>query len=215
MKKLLLVTYCGLALPVWGCGKHAQSSQSPDDGAADPAAIDASISAELEALHQPIDDAKTVAQSIRSFLARADVPKADAIVSFKASFNGTDADVSANITLEGDAQAEFDAIRAQLKTLGESLKATPDEAVAVAKSMFEKGTKGIAMATAQEQKLRAKLKMPMMNADAKAKVEADLLGNASLKASLEGKLGQLKTLPQDLAQEVTEAGAEIAAAFAS
>ena len=211
----------GLALGATACEKKGKT-ENPDEASSkdnnkDPVAkmegFQASIQGELDAVMKPINDAEALMNDLGEMPAKYNIDAATMMGMFKASFEGGEVSVSADIEIAADAKAELEATLARVKEIGAELKAMPDTVKAATENIVKVGAEATAYATATLPKLQAKLKTSF-NADAKAQVQGQIDSVTTLKGEVEGSIEEAKASVMELPAKATEIGAKMAASFA-
>jgi hypothetical protein len=206
------------ALPM-GCSKKDKGSTNPDEAAEsdkDPLAelqsIPDQIQAEVDNVLQPINDIDVVIEQLTTIPEKHGVNAADLTGLAKASLDG--GEVSVDLDIEGDAKAEIEQMLATIKGIGVGIKELPQRSATAAKNIVALGTKGAGLATSLTTKYQAKLSNPMMKADKKAEVQAELDSVMKVQADLKGTVSQAKADVMGLPAKGTEALAKLTAALA-
>lgn len=217
---LLFLLSVALAAPLAGCTKKDKGSTNPDEAAAaegevDPLvelqAIPAQIQAEVDVVLQPITDVDVVIDQVTSMPQTLGVDAASLRGLAKASFeNG---EVAVNLDIAADAKAEVEAVLVKIKGIATGLKETPERVKTATGNIVAIGTKATGLVTKLTAKYQAKLSNPLLKADAKAKIQADLDTVLALDADIKATISDAKSTVTSLPDKGKEALIKLTAAF--
>lgn len=214
---LLSVT---LAVPSLGCGKKDKGSTNPDEaaeaeGEVDPLeelkAIPTQVQAEVDLVLQPITDVDVVIDQVTSMPQTLGVDAASLKGLAKASLeNG---EVSVDLDIAADAKAEVEAVLVKIKGIVTGLKETPERVKTATGNIVALGTKATGLVGKLTAKYQAKLSNPLLKADAKAKIQADLDTVLKLDADIKATINDAKTTVTSLPDKGKDALVKLTAAF--
>lgn len=217
---LLFLLSVALAAPLAGCTKKDKGTTNPDEaaeaeGEADPLvelqAIPAQIQAEVDLVLQPITDVDVVIDQVTSMPQTLGVDAASLRGLAKASFeNG---EVAVNLDIAADAKAEVEAVLVKIKGIATGLKETPERVKTATGNIVAIGTKATGLVTKLTAKYQAKLSNPLLKADAKAKIQADLDTVLKLDADIKATISDAKSTVTSLPDKGKEALIKLTAAF--
>jgi acetylornithine deacetylase/succinyl-diaminopimelate desuccinylase-like protein len=202
-----------------GCSKKDKAETESPEGEAsgDPVAqlqgFQTQLTAEIDAVMKPITDAKALINDIGSMPDRLGVTMADLKGMFEASFNNGTVEVKADLKITAEAKAELEAVLTKAKEIGAGLKALPETVKTATANILEIGVKATGVATKATATISAKLKNPMIKADAKVELEGQLTAVADLKASIETSVNDAKSSVMELPAKGTEISAKLLASF--
>lgn len=207
-----------LALPA-GCGKKDKGTENPDDAAdsdVDPLvelqAIPDEIQAEIDLVLQPITDVDVVIDQVTTIPTRLGVDAAGLTAMVKASFdNGT---VSVDMDVDADVKAEIETLLNTVTGIAVGLKETPERAKNASVKIVGLGAKATGLVAKLTAKLQGKLANPLLKADAKASIQADLDIVMKLDGDIKAMVGDAKATVTGLPSKGIEAAAKLTAAFA-
>ncbi len=204
-----------------GCkGKDGKGTENPEDGAADedPVAklegMSAEITGELDAVMKPITDAEALINEVGALPERLGMTMGDLKGLFEASFNNGEVAIAADLDITAEARAELEVILNKAKEIGEGLRALPETVKTSGAHIAEVGVKATGVATAATTKLTAKLSNPLIKADAKASIEADIAKIDELKANIGASVQGAQASVMELPAKATEISAKLLASFA-
>mgnify|MGYP000370216856 CR=1 FL=1 len=174
-------------------------------------AIPAQIQAEVDLVLQPITDVDVVIDQVTSMPQTLGVDAASLRGLAKASFeNG---EVAVNLDIAADAKAEVEAVLVKIKGIATGLKETPERVKTATGNIVAIGTKATGLVTKLTAKYQAKLSNPLLKADAKAKIQADLDTVLKLDADIKGTISDAKSTVTSLPDKGKEALIKLTAAF--
>jgi hypothetical protein len=209
-----------LAAPSLGCGKKDKGSTNPDEaaeaeGEVDPLeelkAIPTQVQAEVDLVLQPITDVDVVIDQVTSMPQTLGVDAASLKGLAKASLeNG---EVSVNLDIAADAKAEVEAVLVKITGIVTGLKETPERVKTATGNIVALGTKATGLVGKLTAKYQAKLSNPLIKADAKAKIQADLDTVVKLDADIKATINDAKTTVTSLPDKGKEALVKLTAAF--
>jgi|GEM_PF-2890009 len=214
-----------VSLPfVSGCEKKDKETATPEDGTDAEADVDPvealkatpdRIKAEIDMVLQPIDEAEALMAELETMPERYNISAADFKGLVQASFDsetGT-VEISADLGIAADAQADLLAQLTALRELKMKLAATPETVKVAAENIATIGVETIGLATKTAASLQAKAKVAIGNK--KAEVEAQLQEVLGLKDQLMTELEAAKSEVTELPARAAEVGAKFSASFAA
>lgn len=217
---LLFLLSVTLAAPSLGCGKKDKGSTNPDEaaeaeGEVDPLAelqaIPTQVQAEVDLVLQPITDVDVVIDQVTSMPQTLGVDAASLEGLAKASLeNG---EVAVNLDIAADAKAEVEAVLVKIQGIVTGLKETPERVKTATGNIVALGTKATGLVGKLTAKYQAKLSNPLLEADAKAKIQADLDTVIKLDAEIKATINDAKTTVTSLPDKGKEALVKLTAAF--
>ena len=234
---LLLLLSVALASPLTACKKNDKGTDNPDDASesdVDPLeelkSIPDQVQAEVDVVLQPINDVDVVIDQIAAMPGEMGIDAASLTAMAKASLEGAasasaengeisiEIDAAATADVAAEAKAEVEAkIKEVLVTINGiivGLRATPERVKTATTNIVGLGTKGAALVTTLTGKLQAKLANPLLKADAKLKLQADLDLVIKLDADIKATVADAKATVGELPSKGKEALVKITAAFA-
>lgn len=222
----------GLVLAPVGCKKKEGDTEKPaDDGAASTEGnvdfvaqlegLKAEVQTQVDTLMKPLAEGETLVNMVTEvpakFAGLKGKAKAAVLGSFKAGFEGGKVTLELDAKVAGDVSAELkaevDAILAKAVEVKTSITALPDNVVKATAALGEISVKAAGIATSATTTLSAKLKIPLLKAEAKAEIQGKLDAVTSLKGEIETMVNQAKTDVQSLPQKGTELGVKLAGSF--
>lgn len=217
---ILFLLSVSLAAPLAGCTKKDKGTTNPDEaataeGEVDPLvelqAIPAQIQAEVDVVLQPITDVDVVIDQVTSMPQTLGIDAASLRGLAKASFeNG---EVAVNLDIAADAKAEVEAVLVKITGIVTGLKETPERVKTATGNIVAIGTKATGLVTKLTAKYQAKLSNPLLKADAKAKIQADLDTVIALDANIKTTISDAKSTVTSLPDKGKEALVKLTAAF--
>jgi hypothetical protein len=217
---LLFLLSVTLAVPSLGCNKKDKGTTNPDEaaeaeGEVDPIeelkAIPTQVQAEVDLVLQPITDVDVVIDQVTSMPQTLGVDAASLKGLAKASLeNG---EVSVNLDIAADAKAEVEAVLVKIQGIVTGLKATPERVKTATGNIVALGTKATGLVSKLTAKYQAKLSNPLLKADAKAKIQADLDTVIKLDADIKTTISDAKASVTSLPNKGKEALVKLTAAF--
>jgi hypothetical protein len=215
---LLLLLSLALAAPLAGCGKKDKGTTNPDEaaeGEVDPLvelqAIPDQVQAEVDVVLQPITDVDVVIDQVTSMPQTLGVDAASLRGLAKASLDN--GEVSVNLDIAAEAKAEVEAVLVKIKGIVTGLKETPERVKTATGNIVALGTKATALVGKLTAKYQAKLSNPLLKADAKAKIQADLDTVVKLDADIKATISDAKQTVTSLPSKGKEALTKLIAAF--
>jgi len=218
---LLLLLSLALAAPLSACSKKDKGTTNPDEaaeaeGEVDPLeelkAIPTQVQAEVDLVLQPITDVDVVIDQVTSMPQTLGVDAASLRGLAKASLeNG---EVSVDLDIAADAKAEVEAVLVKIKGIVTGLKETPERVKTATGNIVALGTKATGLVGKLTAKYQAKLSNPLLKADAKAKIQADLDTVIKLDADIKATISDAKSTVTSLPNKGKEALVKLTAAFA-
>jgi len=217
MLKQLLIAAAIVTLPVYsaGCGSKEPNTAQDAKGAASPVdqlkGITDDISADVDAILQPINDVDTVVQAIDALPKKYGIKPADLKVMAKGAFDGGDVTVSANIKPE--AKDDVVALLTKIKDIGTSLKATPDKVQALLAKLPGAVANVPVLYGKAQASLQVKANNPFGNSDEKAKAKSDLADLDKVKTDIMTKIDNVKSTVMGLPAKATDAVTKLKSAL--
>ncbi|MCA9710691.1 MAG: hypothetical protein KDK70_32920, partial [Myxococcales bacterium] len=204
------------------------------EGDTDPLAelqsIPTQIQAEVDMVLQPITDVDVVIDQIAAMPGELGIDAASLTAMAKASLEGAasasvqdgevsieiDASATADVAAEAKAEVEAKIKEVLLKVRGivVGLKETPERAKTATTNIVALGTKSAALVTKLTAQYQAKLGNPLLKADAKAEIQANLDAVIKLDADIKATITDAKATVTELPSKGKEALVKITAAFA-
>jgi hypothetical protein len=218
---LLLILSVALAAPLAGCNKKDKGTTNPDEAAAaegevDPLvelqAIPGQVQAEVDLVLQPITDVDVVIDQVTSMPQTLGLDAASLKGLAKASLD--DGQVSVDLDITAEAKAEVEAVLVKIQGIVTGLKETPERVKTATGNIIGLGTKATGLVTKLTAKYQAKLSNPLLKADAKLQIQAELDTVLALDAQIKGTITDAKATVTELPSKGKEALVKITAAFA-
>ncbi|MBL4686964.1 MAG: hypothetical protein JKY37_20380 [Nannocystaceae bacterium] len=175
-------------------------------------AIPAEIQAELDLVLQPINDVDVVIDQVTSIPTRYGLDAASLTAMAKASMS--DGTVSVEIDVNADAKAEIETMLKTVNGIAVGLKETPARVKTATGNIIALGAKATGIVAKVTAKLQAKLANPLLKADAKVSIQADLDLVVGVNAEIKAMIGDAQQTVSSLPAKGTEALAKLTAAFA-
>jgi hypothetical protein len=217
MLKHLLVAAALASIPVYttGCGSKDPSTAADAKGDQSPVdqlkGITDSISADVDALMQPINDVDAVVAALDALPKKYGMKPGDLKVMAKSAFDGGDVTISANIS--PDAKDDVVALLAKIKDIATSLKSTPDKAQALVAKLPGAVAQVPVLYGKAQASLQVKANNPFGNADEKAKAKTDLADLDKVKVDVMTKIDTVKSTVMGLPDKATQAVAKLKSAL--
>jgi hypothetical protein len=215
---LLLLLSVALAAPLAGCSKKDKGTADPDAAAeveVDPLdelkSIPDQVQAEVDLVLQPITDVDVVIDQVTSMPQTLGVDAASLRGLAQASFEGGEISVDLDITAE--AKAEVEAVLLKVQGIATGLRETPERVKTATGNIVALGTKATGLVTKLTAKYQAKLSNPLLKADAKVQIQADLDAVLKLDADIKATVGDAKATVTSLPSKGKEALVKLTAAF--
>ncbi len=220
MKRIFTLLVLGsLAVTPMGCKKNDKGSDNPDEAAdedGDPMAelesIPGQIQAELDLVLQPITDVDVVVDQLTSIPTRYGMNAADLTAMASAKFDGGSVEFSADI--DGDAKAEIETMLTTIEGIATGLKETPARAKTATANLAELAVKATGIVTKMTASINAKMSNPLLKADKKAELQAELDLVMKFDADIKATIGDAKNTVMGVPKLGTEALAKLTAALA-
>lgn len=217
---LLLFLSATLALPLTGCSKKDKGTENPDEAAendVDPLeelkSIPDQIQAEVDVVLQPITDVDVVIDQVTSMPQTLGVDAAS-LKGMAAASLSSDGEISVELDIAAEAKAEVEAVLVKVKGIATGLKKTPERVKVATTHIVELGAKSTALVTKLTAQYQAKLTNPLLKADAKAKIQADLDLIVKLDADIKATVSDAKATVTELPSKGKEALVKLTQAFA-
>ena len=118
-----------------------------------------------------------------------------------------------NLDIAADAKAEVEAVLVKIQGIVTGLKETPERAKTATGNIVALGTKATGLVGKLTAKYQAKLSNPLLKADAKAKIQADLDTVLKLDADIKATISDAKATVTSLPSKGKEALVKLTAAF--
>jgi hypothetical protein len=134
---------------------------------------------------------------------------------FKATADGGQVQLSANINADAIAKAEVEGVLAKLKGIVDGLKAIPQNTQALAAKAGEALVKVPTLGVAAQSQLTVKASNPFGKPEEKAQAQADLQSLAQIQTDVQGTIQQVQQQVMELPALATSALAKLTASFAS
>ncbi|MCR9160884.1 MAG: hypothetical protein ACE37F_10655 [Nannocystaceae bacterium] len=220
MKRLVTLLVLGsLAVTPMGCKKNDKGTDNPDEAAqedgdpmAELQAMPEKIQAELDLVLQPITDVEVVVDQLTSIPTRYGMNASDLTAMASAKFDGGTVEFNADVS--GEAKAEIEAMLTTIEGIAVGLKETPARAKTAAANLAEMGVKSTAMVTKLTTSINAKLANPLLKADKKVELQAELDLVMKVDADIKASIGDAKNTVMGVPKMGTEALAKLTAALA-
>lgn len=221
---VLMLTLLAFPLTMSGCEKKnkGEETTNPDEAeGGDPLeqlkAIPDRIQAEIDVVLQPIDDAEKLMADLETIPERYSLTAADFKGMVQANFavteEGAEVEISADLSIAEDAQAELKATIQQLKDIKVALETTPDRVVVATENIVKIGGDAVKLAAEVIPSLQAKAKVAM--GEKKAEIEAQIQEVMALKDQLPQLVDDAKAQLTDIPARAAEVGANFTASFAA
>lgn len=234
---LLLLLSVALATPLSACKKNDKGSENPDEaaeGATDPLeelkAIPDQIQAEVDMVLQPINDVDVVIDELTAMPDELGIDAPSLMAMAKASLEGAtsasvengevsieiDAAATANVATEmkAEVEAKIKSVLGKVQGIVTGLKETPERVKTATGNIVALGTKGAGLVAKLTASLQGKLANPLLKAEAKASLQADLDLVKKLDADIKATVTDAKATVTELPSKGKEALVKITAAFA-
>jgi hypothetical protein len=216
---LLFLLAVTLAAPLSGCEKKDKGTTNPDEaaeGEVDPLeelkAIPTQVQAEVDVVLQPITDVDVVIDQVTSMPQTLGLDAASLRGLAKASLeNGQ---VSVDLDIAAEAKAEVEAVLVKITGIVTGLEETPERVKTATGNIVALGTKATGLVTKLTAQYQAKLSNPLLKADAKVKLQADLATVVQLDADIKGTITDAKATVMSLPDKGKDALVKLTAAFA-
>lgn len=221
---VLMLTLLAFPLTMSGCEKKnkGEETTNPDEAeGGDPLeqlkAIPDRIQAEIDVVLQPIDDAEKLMADLETIPERYSLTAADFKGMVQANFavteEGAEVEISADLSIAEDAQAELKATIQQLKDIKVALETTPDRVLVATENIVKIGGDAVKLAAEVIPSLQAKAKVAM--GEKKAEIEAQIQEVMALKDQLPQLVDDAKAQLTDIPARAAEVGANFTASFAA
>jgi len=220
MKRLLTLFVLGsLTVTPMGCSKKDKGTDNPDEAAqedGDPMAelqtIPDEIQAEIDLVLQPINDVDVVVDQLTSIPTRYGMSAGDLTTMASAKFDGGTIEMNADI--DGDAKAEIETMLATVEGIAIGLKETPARAKTATAHLAELGVKATGIVTKLTTSINAKLANPLLKAEKKAELQAELAQVMKFDADIKASIGDAKQTVMGVPNMGAEALGKLTAALA-
>lgn len=232
---LLVLLSAVLVAPVSGCKKNDKSNnpdaaESDTDPLEELKSIPVQVQAEVDMVLQPINDVDVVIDQIAAMPGELGIDGPSLMAMAKASLEGAasasvedgeasveiDAAAMADVAVEKkeEAEAQIKEVLVTIRGIVTGLKETPERVKTATTNIVGLGTKATGLVTTLTAKLQAQLANPLLKADAKAKLQADLDLVIKLDADIKATVADAKATVGELPSKGKEALVKITAAFA-
>ncbi len=202
------------ALPC-GCHDSARGSAPPATVAADPltelAGIPEAIDAEIQRVLDPIHEVDRVLDRLATMPQRLGIDAASLRTLAFASLR--DGRVEVDLALPAEARAEVVALLESIRTIGASLRETPGRVAASTKAIAGHGAKAVGLVTKLQSRGQAKLLLPLVSAQERARVQSELAEIARMDAEIKAVIGEAKSTVVGLPARCREALAKLTQAL--
>jgi hypothetical protein len=218
MKRILSLLVLGtLATVPMACSKKDKGTESPDaqedgDPMAELQGIPEKIQAEIDLVLQPINDVDVVIDQLTSIPTRYGMNAADVTAMASAKFDGGSVEFKADIA--GEAKTEIETMLTTIEGIAVGLKETPERAKTATANIVELGVKATGLVTKLQSSIQAKMANPLLKAEKKAELQAELDLVIKFDADIKASIGDAKQTVSSVPQMGTEALAKLTAAFA-
>jgi hypothetical protein len=209
------------AMAAAACGGSKGESKSSEDAKEKVPAMDqlkglsVELQAQLDALMAPINEIDALVAQITSMPQRLNLNASELMGMCKATVDGGQVQLSANINADAMAKAEVEGVLAKLKGIVDGLKAIPQNTGALASKAAEALVKVPTLGVAAQTEATVKSTNPFSKPEEKAKAQADLQSLAQIQADVQGTIQQVQQQVMGLPALATGALAKLTAAFAS
>lgn len=218
---LLFFLTATLALPLaGGCSKKDKETRNPDEAAesdVDPleelGSIPDQIQAEVDIVLQPITDVDVVIDQVTSMPQTLGLDAAS-LKSMAAASLTSDGEISVDLDIAAEAKAEVEAVLVKVQGIATGLKETPERVKTATANIAAMGTKATGLVTKLTAKYQAKLSNPLLKAEDKAKLQADLDLVLKLDADIKATVSDAKQTVTSLPDKGKEALVKLTTAFA-
>ncbi|MEX1364579.1 MAG: hypothetical protein AB1Z98_15740 [Nannocystaceae bacterium] len=218
---LLFLLSATLVAPLaTGCSKKDKGTSSPDEAAeseVDPLeelkAIPDGIQAEIDMVLQPITDVDVVIDQVTSMPQTLGLDAAS-LRGMAAASLSSDGEIAVDLDISADAKAEVEEVLVKVKGIATGLRETPERVKTATGNIVAMGTKATGLVTKLTAQYQAKLSNPLLKADAKAKLQADLDIVIALDADIKATVSDAKQTVTSLPSKGKEALVKLTAAFA-
>ena len=222
---LLVFLSAALTLPaVTGCANKDKGTENPEasDSDADPLvelqSIPDQIQAEVDMVLQPINDVDVVIDQVTSMPQTLGIDagslKAMAAASLSAKAEDGELSLTADLDIAADAKAEVDEVLLKVQGIATGLRQTPERAKTATTNIVALGANATALVGKLTAKYQAKLSNPMLKAEKKAEIQAELDIVIKLDADIKAVVNDAKTTVTELPSKGKEALVKLTAAFA-
>lgn len=218
---VLMLTLLALPMTVGGCEKKdkGEKTENPDKG--DPLeellSIPDRLQAEVDGVIKPLDDAEKVMADLESIPERYNLSLADFKGMVQANFaitdEGAEVQISADLSIAADAQAELIATIQQLKDIKVGLETTPERIALATENIVKIGADAVALAAEVIPSLTAKAKVAM--GDKKAEIEGQIQAVMSLKDQIPQLVEDAKSKLTEIPARAADVGVSFSASFAA
>jgi hypothetical protein len=209
------------ALAAAACGGGKGEAKSSDDAKDKAPAIDqlkglsVDLQGQLDALMAPINEVDALVAQITSMPARLKLNASELMGMFKATADGGQVQLSANIEADAMAKAEVEGVLAKLKGIVDGLKAIPENTKLLAAKAGEALVKVPTLGVAAQSQLTVKASNPFAKPEEKAQAQADLQSLAQIQTDVQGTIQSVQQKVMELPALATSALAKLTASFAS
>lgn len=214
VKKALLIL--AIAMLAVACNKGgteatAGADMTPMD---ELKSVATNLDTKVQEIMQPINEADMVVAEINEMPAKLNIDSAKLKSMAQLTVDGTQVEVSVDLTADANVKAEVEAVFAKLKGIVDGLKATQDKVNALSQTMVETVAQLPVLATKVTTSAQAKLANPLASAEAKLEAQAELDGVVQVQADVQAKIDEIKGMSTELPAKATEALGKISASLA-
>jgi hypothetical protein len=212
----IVVSLAAIATLSLGCAHKSRDTKPPqEETSADPMAelegIPAAIDAEVQLVLEPIHEVDRVLEQVSTMPGRLGIePKglrALALASLK------DGEVAINLQLSTEARAEVEALLESVRKISVGLRDTPERIAVSTKNIVAQGAKAVALTGKLTVKFQAKMALPFVSVEEKARLQEQLATVQRIEADVKARVAEAKSTVVDLPARGTEALAKLTAAL--
>jgi hypothetical protein len=217
MLKQLLIAAALVSIPAYAAGCGSKDPNTAADAKGDQSPVDQlkgitdDISAEVDAILQPINDVDAVVAALDALPKKYGMKPADLKVMAKGAFDGGDITLSANVSPE--AKDDVMALLQKIKGIGTGLKSTPDKVQALLGKLPGAVAQVPVLYGKAQASLQVKANNPFGNSDDKAKAKTDLADLDKVKTDIMTKIDTVKSTVMGLPDKATQAVAKLKSAL--
>jgi len=210
-----------LATVVSACGGSKGDAKASGDAKAEVPAIDqlkgisVGLQGQLDALMAPINEVDALVAQITSMPQRLGVNAKSLLSSAKATVDGGQIAISADLTTDAAIRAEVESVIMRLKAISDGLKAIPQNAQMLAGQAASALVAVPALGVKAQGEATFKASNPFAKPEEKAQAQADLQSLAQIQADVQNTIQQVQQKVMELPALATSALAKLTASFAS
>ena len=214
-----MVLVFAIAAAACGGGK-GEASTSADAEAKVPVldqlkGLSVDLQGQLDALLAPINEVDALVEQLTSIPKRLNLNAKELMGMFKATADGGQVQLSAEINADAMAKAEVEGVLAKLKGIVDGLKAIPENTKALTAKAGEALVKVPVLGAKATTELTMKVNNPFAKPEEKAQAQADLQSIAQIQADIQGTIQSVQQKVMELPALATSALAKLTASFAS